>query len=93
MTVMNCLVLGPTNFLINNCHIQMSHFSNVDQPFAYATATTSGQVFMKLLKLYGINFYDNCLVIEMFKSQLEQSNYYLLFSSYIIAATNPASYT
>ena len=33
------LGLRSTNYLRNNCHVEMDHFSNVDQPFASATAT------------------------------------------------------
>ena len=54
----------------------MDHFSNVDKPFASATVTTPAHVCDELLKLHGIDFHDNPLVIEMSKSALEQSNHY-----------------
>ena len=54
----------------------MDHFSNADQPFASATVTAPAQVCEELLKLHGIDFHDNPLVIEMSKSPLEQSNHY-----------------
>ena len=54
----------------------MDHFSNVDQPFASATVTAPAHVCEELLKLHGIDFHDNPLVIEMSKSPLEQSNHY-----------------
>ena len=68
--------LISTNYLRNNCHIEMDHFSNVDQPFASATVTAPSHVCEELLKLHGIDFHDNPLVIEMSKSPLEQSNHY-----------------
>ena len=63
--------LGSTNCLRNNCHIEMDHSSNVDQLFASATVTAPAHVFEKLLKLHGIDFHGNPLVIEMSKSPLE----------------------
>ena len=54
----------------------MDHFSNVDQPFGPATVTATAHVCKELLKLNGIVFHDNPLVIEMSKSPLEQSNHY-----------------
>ena len=54
----------------------MDHFSNVDQPFASATVTAPVHVCEELLKLHGIVFYGNPLVIEMSKSPLEQLNHY-----------------
>ena len=54
----------------------MDHFSNVDQTFAPATITTPVHVCEELLKLHGIVFHGNSLVIEMSKSPLEQSNHY-----------------
>ena len=54
----------------------MDHFSNVDQPFLSATVTAPAHVCKELLKLHGIDFHDNPLVIEMPKSLLEQSNHY-----------------
>ena len=54
----------------------MDRFSNFDQPFAFATVTAPAHVCEELLKLYGINFHDNPLVIEMSKSPLKQSNHY-----------------
>ena len=54
----------------------MDHFSNVDQLSASATVTASAHVCEELLKLHGIDFHDNPLVIEMSKSPLEQSNHY-----------------
>ena len=54
----------------------MDHFSNVDQPFASATVTAPSHVCEELLKLHGIDFHDNPLVIEMSKSPLEQSSHY-----------------
>ena len=54
----------------------MDHFSNVDQPFASATVTAPVHVCEELLKLHGIVFHGNPLVIEMSKSPLEQSNHY-----------------
>ena len=68
--------LRSTNYLRNNCHIVMDHFSNVDQPFASATVTAPVHVCEELLKLHGIVFHGNPLVIEMSKSPLEQSNHY-----------------
>ena len=68
--------LRSTNYLRNNCHIEMDHFSNVDQPFASATVTAPAHFCEELLKLHGIDFHDNPLVIEMSKSPLEQSNHY-----------------
>ena len=65
-----------TNYLRNNCHIEIDHFSNVDQPFGPATVTATAHVCKELLKLNGIVFHDNPLVIEMTKSPLEQSNHY-----------------
>ena len=53
----------------------MDHFSNVDQPFASATVTAPAHVCGEFVTLYGIDFHDNPLVIEMFKSPLEQSNH------------------
>ena len=49
----------------------MDHSSNVDQLFASATVTAPAHVFEKLLKLHGIDFHGNPLVIEMSKSPLE----------------------
>ena len=54
----------------------MDHFSNAYQPFASATVTAPAHICEELLKLHGIDFYDNPLVIEMSKSPLEQSNHY-----------------
>ena len=54
----------------------MDHLINVDQPFASATVTASVHVCEELLKLHGIVFHGNPLVIEMSKSPLEQSNHY-----------------
>ena len=54
----------------------MDHFSNVDQPFTSATVTAPSHVCEELLKLHGIDFHDNPLVIEMSKSPLEQTNHY-----------------
>ena len=54
----------------------MDHIINVDQPFASATVTAPAHVFEELLKLHGIDFHDNPLVIEMSKSPLEQSNHH-----------------
>ena len=36
--------LRSTNYLRNNCHIEKSHFSNVDQPFGSATVTVRAHV-------------------------------------------------
>ena len=80
-----------TNFLRNNCHIEMDHFSNVDQPFASATVTAPAHVYEELLKLHGTDFHDNPLLIEMSKSPLEQSNHY--FQPSLQSSTNPASNT
>ena len=68
--------LRSTNYLKNNCHVLMDHFSNVDQPFASATVTASAHFCEELLKIHGIVFHGNPLVIEMSKSPLEQSNHY-----------------
>ena len=68
--------LRSTNYLRNNCHIVMGHFSNVDQPFASETVPASVHVCEELLKLHGVVFHGNPLVIEMSKSPLEQSNHY-----------------
>ena len=54
----------------------MDHFSNVDQTFAPATITAPVHVCEELLKLHGIVFHGNSLVIEISKSLLEQSNHY-----------------
>ena len=54
----------------------MDNFSNIDQPFTFATVTAPAHVCEELLKLHGIDFHDNPLVIEMSKSPLEQSNHY-----------------
>ena len=54
----------------------MDHFSNVDQLSASATVTAPAYVCEELLKLHGIDFLDNPLVIEMSKSPLEQSSHY-----------------
>ena len=62
------------NCLRKNCHFEMVHFSNVDQPFA--TVTVPDHVCEELLKLHGIDFHDNPLVIKMSKFTLEQSNHY-----------------
>ena len=50
----------------------MDHFSNVIQTFASATVTAPAHVCEELLKLHGIDFHDNPLVIEMPQSPLEQ---------------------
>ena len=70
------LGLRSTNYLRNNCHIEMDHFSYADQPFASATVTALARVCEELLKLHGIDFHDNPLVIQMSKSSLIQSNHY-----------------
>ena len=54
----------------------MDHLSNVDQPIASATVTELAHVYEERLKLHGIIFNENPLVIEMSKSPLEQSNHY-----------------
>ena len=54
----------------------MNHFSIVDQPFASATVTAPAHVCEELLKLHGISYHDNSLVIEMSKSPFEQTNHY-----------------
>ena len=41
----------------------MDHFSNVDQPFASATVTAPADIYEEPLKLYGVDFHDNPLVI------------------------------
>ena len=64
------------NYLRNNCHIEMDHLSNADQPFASATVIASAHVGDELLKSHGINFHDNPLVTEMSKYPLEQSNHF-----------------
>ena len=71
--------LRSTNYLRNNCHIEIDHFSNVDQPFASATVFAPAHVCEELLKLHGIGFHDNLLVIEMSKSPIEQSNQILCY--------------
>ena len=68
--------LRSTNYLRNNCHIEMDHFSNPDQPIASATVTAPAHVCEELLKLHGIDIHDNPLIAEMSKSPLEQSNHY-----------------
>ena len=68
--------LRSMNFLGNNCHIEMDHFSNADQSFVSATVTAPAHLCEDILKLHGIDFHDNPLVIEMFKSLLEQSSQY-----------------
>ena len=54
----------------------MDHFSDADQPFSSATVTALAHVCEELLKLHGIDFHDNPLVIEMSKSPLEQTNHF-----------------
>ena len=54
----------------------MDHFSNVEQPFTSAIMIAPSHVLRELLKLHGIDFHDNPIVIEMSKSRLEQSNHY-----------------
>ena len=54
----------------------MDHFSNATQAFASATVTAPAHVCEELLKLHGIDFHDNPLVIEMSKSPLAQSDHY-----------------
>ena len=68
--------LRSTNYLRNNCHIVMDHFSNVDQPFAFATVTAPAHVCEVLLKWHGIVFHGNPLVIEMSKYRFQQSNHF-----------------
>ena len=68
--------LRSTSYLRNNYHIEMDHLSNLDQQFASATVTAPAHVCEELLKLYGIDFHDNPLLIEISKSPLEQSNHY-----------------
>ena len=65
-----------TNYLRNSCHIEMDHFSDVGQPSAFATVTAPAHVCEELLKLHGIDFHDNPLVIKTSKSPLEQPNHY-----------------
>ena len=36
--------LRSTNYLRNNCNIEMDHFSNIDQPFTSATVTAPAYV-------------------------------------------------
>ena len=67
--------LRSTSYLISNCHIEMDHFSNVDQTFASATAAAPAHVCEELLKLHGFDFHGNPLVIEMSKCLLEQTNH------------------
>ena len=43
----------------------MDHLSNLDQQFASATVTAPAHVCEELLKLYGIDFHENPLVIEI----------------------------
>ena len=71
--------LRSTNYIRNKCHIEIDHFSNVDQPFASATVFAPAHVCEELLKLHGIGFHDNLLVIEMSKSPIEQSNQILCY--------------
>ena len=68
--------LRSTNYLRNNCDIEMDQFRIVDQPFASATVTAPAHVCEEYLKLHGIDFHDNLIVIRMSKSPLEQSNHY-----------------
>ena len=68
--------LRSTKYLRNNYHIEIDHFSNVDQPFPSATVTAPAQVSEELVKLLGLDFHVNPLVTEMSKSALEQSNHY-----------------
>ena len=42
--------LRSTNYLTNNCHIEVDHFSHVDQPFASATVIAPAHVCEELLK-------------------------------------------
>ena len=65
-----------TNYLRNNYHVEMDHFSNADQPFASAIVTGPAHVCEELLKLHCINFHNNPLVIKKSKSPLEKSNHY-----------------
>ena len=60
----------------SNSHTGMENLSNVDQLFAPATMTAPVHVCVELLKLHGIDFQENPLVIEMSKSPLEQSDHY-----------------
>ena len=64
--------LRSTNYLRSNSHTGMENLSNVDQLFAPATMTAPVHVCVELLKLHGIDFQENPLVIEMSKSPLEQ---------------------
>ena len=70
------LGLRSTNYLRNNCHVEMDHFSNADQPFTSATVTAPAHACEELSKLHGIDFHYNLLVTEMSKSPLEQLNHY-----------------
>ena len=83
--------LRSTSYLRSNCHIEMDHFSNVDQPFASATVTAPARVCEEPLKLHGIDFHDNLLVIEMSKYPLEQTNHY--FQPPLQSPTNAVGYT
>ena len=68
--------LRSTNYLRNNCHIEIILFNNVYQSFASAIVTAPARVCEEILKLNGIDFHDNLLATEMLKSPLEQLNHY-----------------
>ena len=59
--------------------------------FIFATLTAPAHVCEKLLKLHGIDFLDNPIVIKMSKSPVEQ--FKPLFPTSITAHTNRAGYT
>ena len=62
----------------------------INHLFASAAVTAPAHVCEELLKLHGIDFHDNLLVIEMSKSPLEQSNHYFQPP---LQSPNPAGYT
>ena len=83
--------LKSMNYQRNNCHIKMDYFSNVDQLLASATVSAPAHVCEKLLRLHGIDFHDNSLVIEISKCPLEQSNHYS--QPPLQSPTNPTGHT
>ena len=50
--------LRSTNYLRNNCHIDMDHLRNIDQPFKSAKVTASAHGCEELLKLDSMDFHE-----------------------------------
>ena len=59
--------LRPTNYLRKNCHIEVDHFSNVDQPFTSATANfhLNNQTTICNLHYKPYQFSGLCIATEM----------------------------